>query len=62
MASSQRPIFRDRAVEHYVQRRQPDVLPRFISPPLFLICWVLLALLVTALLLLVPALSAFVKG
>ncbi|HEU5381019.1 MAG TPA: hypothetical protein VFV38_36815 [Ktedonobacteraceae bacterium] len=62
MVSSKRPIFREQAVQQYLQRRQPDVLPRFISPLLFLSCWVLLVLLVIALILLVPAFSTFLKG
>lgn len=62
MVSSKRPIFREQAVQQYLQRRQPDVLPRFISPLLFLICWLVLALLMVALILLVPTFSTFLKG
>lgn len=39
------PIFRNNAVKHYMQSRQKDTLPRFISLPLALFLWMLLALL-----------------
>jgi len=39
------PIFRNNAVKHYMQSRQKDSLPRFISLPLALFLWMLLALL-----------------
>ncbi len=39
------PIFRQNAVKHYMQNRQKDTLPRFISLPIALFLWVLLGLL-----------------
>ncbi len=39
------PIFRDNAVKHYMQSRDKDTLPRFISLPLALFLWILLGLL-----------------
>jgi hypothetical protein len=38
-------IFRDRALKHYVQRREKDILPRFVSPSFFVFFWILLGLL-----------------
>jgi hypothetical protein len=39
------PIFRQNAVKHYMQSREKDTLPRFISLPIALFLWVLLGLL-----------------
>lgn len=39
------PIFRNNAVKHYMQGRDKDTLPRFISLPIALFLWVLLGLL-----------------
>jgi len=39
------PIFRQNAVKHYMQNRQKDTLPRFISLPIALFLWALLGLL-----------------
>jgi hypothetical protein len=44
MASPQ-PLFRAEALEHYARSREKTVLPRFVSPPVFLCCWLLLGLL-----------------
>jgi hypothetical protein len=44
MPTTKRPIFRAHAFQQYVQSREKDVLPRFISPPIFWLFWVLLAL------------------
>jgi hypothetical protein len=41
-------IFREDAVQHYIQRREASVLPRFVSPPTFLCLWAMLGLLVTS--------------
>ena len=48
MAISKRPIYRSQALQAYAQQRQKTVLPRFVAPPVFLLCWVLLALLAGA--------------
>ncbi|MBO0784073.1 MAG: hypothetical protein J2P37_35145 [Ktedonobacteraceae bacterium] len=45
MQVSQRPIFRDKVVKHYMQRRQKDSLPRFISWPIPIFLWLLLGIL-----------------
>ncbi|GHO92775.1 hypothetical protein KSF_028230 [Reticulibacter mediterranei] len=39
------PIFRQNAVKHYMQSREKDTLPRFISLPIALFLWGLLGLL-----------------
>ncbi len=48
MAISKRPIYRSKALQAYAQQRQKTVLPRFVAPPVFLLCWILLALLASA--------------
>src|SRR5690349_20659827 len=48
MAVSKRPIYRSQALQAYAQQRQKTVLPRFVAPPVFLLCWILLALLASA--------------
>lgn len=45
---TRRSIFREAAIKHYVQGRDKDVLPRFVSPPVFLFLWALLSLCVIA--------------
>jgi hypothetical protein len=39
-----RAIFRESAVQRYIQRRDKDVLPRLLRPPVFLFLWILLGL------------------
>lgn len=39
-----RPIFREHALQHYMQRREDDVLPRIVSPPVFLFVWLVFVL------------------
>jgi len=46
MPEPSRTIFRNNAVQAYLQGRQETVLPRFVSPRTFLFLWALLALLV----------------
>jgi hypothetical protein len=48
MAVSKRNIFRGKAMQHYAASRQKEVLPRLISPPVFVFLWLLLALLLFA--------------
>ncbi len=43
-----RSIFRDEAIKSYIERREKDVLPHLVAPPIFLFLWVLLGLLLTA--------------
>ena len=45
MAIPNHPIFRKNAVKHYMQSRDKDTLPRFISLPIALFLWILLGLL-----------------
>jgi hypothetical protein len=47
MSVPKNPIFRDNAVKHYMQGRDKDTLPRFVSLPMALFLWVLLGLLLT---------------
>jgi hypothetical protein len=42
MAQTRRPLFRESALKHYMQKREKDVLPRLISQPIFVGLWVLL--------------------
>ena len=41
------PIFRAEAARRYMESQQKTVLPRMISPPVFICLWILLGLLVT---------------
>ncbi|GHO97648.1 hypothetical protein KSF_076960 [Reticulibacter mediterranei] len=44
MAALDRSIFRQRAVEKHIQKRERHVILRLVSPPMFVFLWVLLAL------------------
>lgn len=46
MPQSQRPLFREHALQHYLQKREKDILPHFVSPPIFVCAWVLLCLVI----------------
>jgi hypothetical protein len=46
MSQAQRPLFREHALKHYLQRREKDILPRLVSPPIFICGWFLLCLVV----------------
>lgn len=46
MSQAQRPLFREHALKHYLQKREKDILPRLISPPIFICGWFLLCLVV----------------
>lgn len=48
MAGIDRSIFRQRAIDKYVQRRELHVILRLVSPPMFVFLWVLLLLTVCA--------------
>jgi hypothetical protein len=48
MAMSKKGIFRNKALNYYVQSRERDILPRFVAPPVFLFLWILLALLLAS--------------
>jgi hypothetical protein len=57
------PIFRQNAVKHYMQNRQKDTLPRFISLPIALFLWALLGLLlVVGLLAWYEQVPAYISG
>ena len=43
-----RSIFRDQAIKSYIERREKDILPHLVAPPVFLFLWILLGLLLTA--------------
>jgi hypothetical protein len=44
MPQLQRPLFREHALQHYLQKREKDILPHFVSPPIFVCAWILLGL------------------
>lgn len=44
MPQSQRPLFREPAWQHYLQKREKDILPHFVSPPTFICIWIMLCL------------------
>ena len=46
MSQAQRPLFREHALKHYLQKREKDILPRLVSPPAFICGWFLLCLVV----------------
>ncbi len=48
MAEPSRSIFRTSAINHYIQKREKDILPRLVTPPVFLFLWVLFGLLMIA--------------
>src|SRR5436305_8889189 len=39
-----RSIFRNKAVEHYLQSREKTILPLFVAPPVFAFYWLLLGI------------------
>ncbi|HEY7347907.1 MAG TPA: hypothetical protein VH599_06265 [Ktedonobacterales bacterium] len=45
---SKRHLFRAQALQEYTQRREKEILPRLVRPPVLLCCWVLLGLLLAA--------------
>lgn len=42
--SRKRPLFRETALQQYMRNQEKDVLPRIITPPVFLCGWILLGL------------------
>jgi hypothetical protein len=44
MQQEQRPLFREHAMQHYLQNREKDILPHFVSPPIFVCAWIMLGL------------------
>lgn len=53
----QRNIFRAEALQHYLHKRQADVLPRLIAPSFFLVLWVILGLLLGGLMVMLVVMS-----
>lgn len=51
MVKSTRTIYREKALQHYVQSWEKVTLPRFVAPSVFTFLWLLLALLLAAALL-----------
>ncbi|HLG62809.1 MAG TPA: hypothetical protein VKY19_12790 [Ktedonosporobacter sp.] len=45
MSQDRRSLFREGAIRRYMQRREKDVFPRLVSPPVFLCAWLLFGLL-----------------
>jgi hypothetical protein len=43
-----RSIFRDQAIKSYIERREKDMLPHLVAPPVFLYLWILFGLLLVA--------------
>lgn len=43
-----RRLFRTRALKHYAQNKQKDILPGFVAPPVFLMLWLLLLIISAA--------------
>jgi hypothetical protein len=48
MKNQRRQLFRDSAMKQYLQKREKDVLPQIVSPPVFAVTWLLVALLMIA--------------
>jgi hypothetical protein len=48
MPGSNQPLFRSNAIKHYMQREEKHTLPRFISLPITIFLWALLALFLAA--------------
>lgn len=45
---TRRSIFRESAMKHYMQQREKEILPRVVSPPVFVFLWILLGFLTMA--------------
>ncbi|BCL78351.1 hypothetical protein ccbrp13_08160 [Ktedonobacteria bacterium brp13] len=48
MTQKRRPIFREHALRRYMEQQENDVLPQFVSPPVFRLCWLLFVLVIIA--------------
>lgn len=48
MTQKRRPIFREHALQRYMEQQENDVLPHIVSPPVFLLCWCLFMLILIA--------------
>jgi hypothetical protein len=47
-SSPPRQIFREHALQHYIQKNEKSVLPQTLSPVAFICCWIMLALTILA--------------
>ncbi len=45
---SKLPIFRSRTLQNYMRNKEKSVLPRFVTPPVFVFSWIILILLIGA--------------
>lgn len=45
---SKHSIFRGKALQTYIQNQEKSVLPRVVAPPVFLLCWLLLMILLVS--------------
>ena len=48
MMMSRQHIFRDKAIQHYRQSQEIDILPRIVAPRVFLFLWIFLGLLLSS--------------
>lgn len=48
LPTRQRAIFRSEAIQHYLQEQEKVVLPRLVSPHMFVYLWILAVLLLVA--------------
>lgn len=46
--ASKNSIFRSKSVQKYLQNREKSILPRIVAPPVFILCWIILTLLIAA--------------
>src|SRR5689334_16908426 len=44
MSLPKRSLFREHAIQYHASNRQKEVLPRFVSPPVFAFLWILVVL------------------
>jgi hypothetical protein len=48
VVSSKLPIFRSKTVQNYMRNREKSVLPRIVAPPVFVLSWIVLMVLIVA--------------
>jgi len=60
---AKRAIFRSKTLQTYMQNREKSILPQVVAPPVFSACWLVLALLIIAVMLIwVEKLPLYVNG
>jgi hypothetical protein len=62
MTQSQRPLFRDHAINYHLRKKQKDVLPHLIAPPVFVFLWIVLIVFLIIMALLLLRLNVFIGG